>query len=63
VEGEAERFIVAEVPGLSATVWIYFDQTDIRAPTRELRLEEWATKTPEDHYRLVREFVASLPIT
>ncbi len=62
VEGDSERFVVAQVPELSATVWIYSNQTDIDAPGQELRLEQWDTRTPEDHYERVLAFLSGLPL-
>src|SRR5262245_16938288 len=58
---EPELMVVACVPNLSAEVWIYADQTEIKTPGATLRLEAWDTKTPEEHYARVEAFVASLP--
>ena len=63
--GEAQTpgcMVVAEITELGATVWLYRDQTDIRTSSKELRLEEWDTKTPEQHYDAVVAFVGSLPL-
>ena len=54
--------IVADMPELGAEVWISGDQTDISSPSDELRLEEWDTKTPDEHYETVVSFVRSLPL-
>lgn len=54
--------IVAEIAELGAKVWLSGDQTDISAPSKQLRLERWDTKTPEQHYEAVVSFVRSLPL-
>jgi hypothetical protein len=58
---DTEPMIVGEIPVLGAKLWIYADQTDITTQTEELRLEEWDTKTPAEHFAAVEEFVLSLP--
>lgn len=58
-----EIIVFAEVPELGARVSLCSDQTEINAPNQHLLLEDWATETPEEHFRLVREFVARLPVT
>jgi len=55
-----ESMVVAEVPELEAQIWFYPDQTDISTPKQNLRLEEWDTKTPEEHFETVVSFIRSL---
>ncbi len=57
-----ESMIIAEVPELDARVWLYPDQTDIVTPQKKLRLEEWDTLTPEEHFETVVSFVSSVQV-
>ena len=59
-EGDAENYIVADIPRLAAKIWIYRDQTDVVTPTSELRLEEWDARTPDEHRARVIDFIRCL---
>jgi len=58
-----EIIVLAEVPELGARISLYSDSTEINTLNQHLLLEEWATETPEEHFRIVREFVTRLPVT
>lgn len=58
IEGE-ERYIVATVSGIGATIWIYRDQIDLDTPERTWRWEYWDADCPADTQTwLVEELTA-----
>ena len=61
VLGDEESYVLVNVASLNAQVWIYETEAHVNTYDLELRLEEWDTKTPEEHYSRVTEFLESLP--
>jgi hypothetical protein len=59
-EGGAEQYVVADIPELSAKIWIYQDQTDVESPNASLRLERWDARTPTEHREKVVTFLRAL---
>lgn len=60
IESGIEVYISGKVPKLDAEIWIYEDQTDIKNPGLDLRLECWDTKTPQEHYVIVAEHLTGI---
>lgn len=63
MEAGDERYIVAEIPSLETRIWMHRDQTDISAPTGELRLERWDARTPAEHHARVAAFLSELRVS
>lgn len=61
IEGDMERFVVADVPDLGAVVWIYLSGACAMAPSGEMRVEEWDTRSPDEMCQRVADFLRTLP--
>jgi len=56
--GGASFWILAEIPELGADVLIYEDQTEVASDRKEIRLEQWDAKTPEEHIQFAEELLS-----
>ena len=61
VLGDDESYVLLNIASLNAQIWIYQTEAHVNTYDLGLRLEEWDTKTPEEHYTRVTEFLESLP--
>lgn len=55
-------WVTASVPELGAELWLSCDQTEIVAPNYKLILEEWDTRTPQEHLDTVADAIRQLPL-
>ncbi len=61
-EEPLEAWVEAEVPELGAGLCLSCDQTEIVAPGCKLILEQWSTRTPEEHLEIVADTIRRLPL-
>jgi hypothetical protein len=61
IDGETERYVVADVPDLGVELWVYLDGACATSPSGDLRLEEWDTRSPDEMCQRVAEFLRTVP--